>query len=167
MSRRLKVVIPNPAGEQLDQLARESGEPAATLAARFIVQGMTRGAASPQPLSPRKQARIGNRRPSWLPPSQDLGRWRSDTWAKVSALHQRYPRHLAGVQDGWWGDPAQLETLAALAAWRGELDHAGEDPREELLFHVQLADYQQTLEAHRAGVANAWQPDAPPPDWAS
>ncbi|MHB1467810.1 MAG: hypothetical protein ACYCU0_03510 [Solirubrobacteraceae bacterium] len=64
-----------------------------------------------------------------------------------------------------WEDPAQRETLGALAAWRAELDEHGSDPREELGFQRQLADYAQTLRSEGGGVTKAWKPGPPPQDW--
>jgi hypothetical protein len=43
-----------------------------------------------------------------------------------------------------------LETLSALAVWRQWIDDAGGDPREELAFHVQLANYGHTYDNQAA-----------------
>ncbi|MGO8905189.1 MAG: hypothetical protein ACLQMH_06130 [Solirubrobacteraceae bacterium] len=61
------------------------------------------------------------------------------------ALHGRYPRHLQDLKHGWWTDEVHTETLCAPAVWRAEIDDAGQDPREELAFHAQLADYANKL----------------------
>jgi hypothetical protein len=165
VSRALKVTLPDPAAQQLEQYAETTGEPLATLAARILIQHLTSHAA-PAPTRNASKPRSAQR-PRWLAPAQDAAAWRSSTWAQIVALHERYPTQLAGVQDGWWEHPTQLETLAALAAWRHELDQHGTDPREELLFHAQLDDYHAVLKGQARGVAKAWHPDAPPEGWSS
>ncbi len=75
-------------------------------------------------------------------------------WGSIVALHGRYPRHLEHLKDGWWDDEATAETLCALAVWRAEIDQHGRDPREELAFHHQLADYAHTC-ASRAAASKA------------
>jgi len=87
-------------------------------------------------------------------------------WGAVVALHGRYPRHLAALKDEWWTDESHTETLCALAVWRAELDDTGQDPREELAFQTQLADYAQVLRQQGGGVTKAWKPGAPPEMWA-
>ncbi|MHB8233286.1 MAG: hypothetical protein ACYDHT_01390 [Solirubrobacteraceae bacterium] len=88
-------------------------------------------------------------------------------WGAIVALHGRYPRHLEALKDGWWKDDAHAETLCALAVWRGEIDDAGEDPREELAFQTQLADYAHVLRQQGGGVGRAWRPGAAPVEWSS
>jgi hypothetical protein len=167
VSRSIKIVLPDPAGARLDEIAETTGEPLATLAAGLVKQGLTQpeiGIAQQRT----RRARTGRPRPPvWIEPEQDTADWRAATWGAIVALHHRYPQHLAGVQDGWWEHPTQRETLAALAAWRAELDQAGQDPRDELLFQAQLNDYAETLRNQARGVAKAWQPDAPPEHWAT
>jgi hypothetical protein len=87
-------------------------------------------------------------------------------WGAIVAMHGRYPRALESLKEGWWGDDSHAETLCALAVWRGEIDDAGEDPREELAFQSQLADYGRLLREQGGGVAKAWKPGAPPRSWA-
>jgi hypothetical protein len=86
-------------------------------------------------------------------------------WGQIVALHGRYPRTLAHLKDQWWTEEQHTETLCALAVWRSDLDDAGVDPREELAFHAQLADYAQTLRQDGGGVTKAWKPGAPPEKW--
>ncbi|MCW3033360.1 MAG: hypothetical protein JWM60_1705 [Solirubrobacterales bacterium] len=165
MSRSIKIVVPDPTGARLDEIAETTGEPLATLAARLVKQGLTQPEIATAPKRTRR-ARTGRRGPPvWIEPEQDTADWRAATWGAIVALHHRYPQQLAGVQDGWWEQAAQRETLAALAAWRAELDQAGQDPRDELLFHAQLNDYADTLRNQGRGVAKAWQPGAPPDRW--
>ena len=108
----------------------------------------------------------GDERAPWLEPYGGDGEWRRQMWGAIVALHGRYPRPLANLKDGWWTDEATTETLCALAVWRAELDDAGQDPREELAFQNQLADYSQLLRQEGGGVTKAWKPGAPPPEWA-
>lgn len=77
------------------------------------------------------------------------------------------PRALSSLKDDWWTDDQHTETLCALAAWRSELDDAGQDPREELAFKTQLHDYAHTLHKEGGGVTKAWTPGTPPDDWAA
>jgi hypothetical protein len=42
----------------------------------------------------------------------------------------------------------------------------GQDPRDELAFQNQLADYAQLLRQQGGGVTKAWKPGPPPPEWA-
>ncbi len=50
--------------------------------------------------------------------------------------------------------------------WRAELDDGGQDPREELAFQHQLADYSQLLRQQGGGATKEWKPDATSPEWA-
>jgi hypothetical protein len=49
--------------------------------------------------------------------------------------------------------------------WRAEVDDNGRDPREELAFQAQLADYSHMLRQEGGGVTKAWRPGAPPERW--
>jgi hypothetical protein len=92
--------------------------------------------------------------------------WRRQMWGAIVALHGRYPAQFEALKDKWWKDESQTETLFALAVWRAELDDTGQDPREELAFQNQLADYAQILRQQGGGVTKAWRPGAPPAEWA-
>ncbi len=51
------------------------------------------------------------------PPIEDAGlcrEWFEDLWLDVCRLRERY---MLPVRTGWWENPLQVETLAALAAW--------------------------------------------------
>ncbi|HXR29035.1 MAG TPA: hypothetical protein VN772_05595 [Solirubrobacteraceae bacterium] len=171
MSRRIQIVLPDPAVEQLRDRAATDGTPPSTLAARLVRERLEQlrdgDPTHPTPTPGQEQRRTVSRRPPWLEPYGPSRDWRAEAWGAILALHARYPRALGALRDGWWEDDPQLETLCALAAWRAELDTARQDPREELAFHAQLADYAQTLKAEGGGVERAWKPGAPPPDWAT
>jgi hypothetical protein len=84
----------------------------------------------------------------------------------IVALHGRYPEQLETLKDKWWSSESTTETLCALAVWRAELDDGCQDPREELAFQTQLADYSQLLRQQGGGVTKTWKPGAAPPEWA-
>lgn len=105
-------------------------------------------------------------RARWLEPYGGDRKWSVEMWGAIVELHGRYPRQLESLQDGWWLDEAHTETLCALAVWRGEIDDAGDDPREELAFQSHLAHYAAVLRAQGGGVDSAWVPGAPPSEWA-
>lgn len=171
MSQRFQIVLTDPAAQRLRDLAVFTGQPPSTLAANLIGQGLDRTAehhgapAATHAATPVPSEHQAAGRPSWLEPYGGETAWRTETWTEIVALHGRYPRHLAHLKDGWWNDDSHTETLCALAAWRAKLDDEGEDPREELAFQAQLADYAQTLRGEGGGVSKAWQPDAPPLEW--
>ena len=169
MSHRMQVVLPDPVATQLDELAAAAGEPPSTLAGQLVRNGVA--AAKDGKVSPLRQ------RPSWsaaraasvrggLSPTAVTPTGAQEMWGAIVALHGRYPRLLAALKDGWWSDEAHTETLCALAVWRAEIDDAGMDPREELAFQDQLADYAQVLRQEGGGVTKAWKPGAPPEEWA-
>ena len=108
-------------------------------------------------------------RPSstWLEPYGGDPTWRQQMWGQIVALHGRYPRALAPLNDNWWKDDSQTETLCALAVWRAEIDDTGIDPRDELAFQTQLTDLFLTLRQQGGGVTKTWTPGAPPAEWAA
>jgi hypothetical protein len=168
MSQRLQIVLPDPVAAQLRELAAGAGEPLATLAGQMVRGGVAHAAndgkvraLKPPPVS---VGRPDSRAP-WLEPYGGDPAWRQEMWGAIVALHGRYPRCLEHLKDGWWNDDAHTETLCALAVWRAEIDDAGQDPREELAFQAQLADYAQTLRQQGGGVAKTWRPGAPPQEW--
>jgi hypothetical protein len=50
---------------------------------------------------------------------------------------------------------------------QAEIDELSQDPREELAFHAQLADYAQALRHQGGGVTKVCQAGAPPSEWIS
>ncbi len=169
MSRRVQVVLSDPVALQLNELAAGLGEPPSTLAAQ-IVRDVVVEAANDGKVRRLRSAHApvrpsGAERPRWLEPYGGDPHWRRAMWGAIVALHGRYPRHLEALKDGWWLDEAHTEVLCALAVWRGEIDDAGEDPREELAFQSQLAEYARILRGLGGGVTKAWRPGAPPSEW--
>jgi len=162
MSHRVQIVIPDAVAARLEEMARTAGEPVATLAARIVRDGVERAASdskTKEPAASSRTAETAHRRPPWLEPYGGDERWRRETWGAIVALHGRYPRHLQHLKDGWWKHESTTETLAALAAWRSEIDSFGSDPREELAFHHQLGDFAHTLHKQGGGVSQTWHPD--------
>jgi hypothetical protein len=170
VSKRLQIVLPDPAAAELGGLAASSDQPAATIASLMVRNELalasnarTRSARSAQP--PVSRGRVERAR--WLEPYGGSASWRAEMWGAIVALHGRYPRALGALKDQWWTDDSHVETLCALVAWRGEIDAGGSDPREELAFQSALADYARTLKTEGGGVADAWEPGAPPRGWAA
>ncbi len=169
MSQRFQIVLSDPVATQLRELAQGAGEPPSTLAAQ-LVRGAVADAAREGrvrrlrvPGAP--SVRAAQVRPRWFEPYGGDPAWRQRMWGAIVALRGRYPRLLDALKDGWWRDEVHTEILCALAVWREEIDEAGENPREELAFHRQLADYAQTLRQLGGSVTQAWKPGAPPPEW--
>jgi len=169
MSRPVKIVLPDPVAAQLAELAAGADEAPSTLAARMVRNAVAL-AAKDGKVRPLKAARIvvgrtDRERPQWLEPYGGDQAWRQDMWGAIVALHGRYPRALAALKDAWWTDEQHTEILCALAVWRAEIDDAAQDPREEIAFQSQLADYSHTLRQEGAGVIKTWKPGAPPETW--
>lgn len=170
MSRKLQIVLPDPVAAQLELLAAAAGEPLATVARQIVGDGVAHpvksGKVKAHRLAPTVVGEAGGR-PRWLEPYGGEPTWRQEMWGAIVALHGRYPRHLQDLKAGWWEDESATETLCALAVWRADIDNAGQDPREELAFQRQLADYAQTLRQQGGGVDKAWHPGAPPHEWSN
>jgi hypothetical protein len=169
MSRPVKIVLPDPVATQLAELAVGADQAPSTLAAR-LVRNAVAVAAKDGKVRPLKPARIvlgrtGSERPPWLEPYGGDATWRQQMWGAIVALHGRYPKALAALKDGWWTNETHTETLSALAVWRAEIDDSAQDPREELAFQNQLADYSHSLRQEGGGVTKAWKPGAPPDEW--
>jgi len=169
VSRKLQIVLPDTVATRLEELAVAAGEPLATLARHIVRDGVEVAAESGKVKARRPTpTAVGepSGRPTWLEPYGGDPAWRREMWGAIVALHGRYPRHLDHLHTGWWEDESQTETLCALAVWRAEIDNAGQDPREELTFQHQLADYAQVLRQQGGGVEKTWQPGPPPDGWA-
>lgn len=172
MSYRLKITLPDPVMGQLEALAASVGEPASRLAAEMVRERMADPKLAGQihrpraVLTPTRHGRL-EQRPQWLEPYGGDRQWRALMWGGIVALHGRYPQALARLKIGWWENQAHVEMLCALVAWRDWIDDAGSDPREELAFHAQLADYGHMLRQEGGGVTKTWTPGAPPDEWCS
>jgi hypothetical protein len=171
VSRSVKIVLPDPVAEQLGELAGAADEAPATLAARMVRNevGLAAKDGKVRSLKPTRTivGRANSERPPWLEPYGGDPTWRQQMWGVIVALHGRYPRALGALKDEWWTDESHTETLCALAVWRGEIDDSGQDPREELAFQAQLADYSHILRLEGGGVTRAWKAGAPPYEWAT
>jgi hypothetical protein len=173
MSRRVQLVLPEPVATQLHELAAGAQEPPATIAAQMLRGAVAEAAAAgrvrPLRLAEPRQVPAASPRPAarsrWLEPYGGDRHWSEEMWTAIVELHGRYPRHLEGLQHGWWLDESHTETLCALAVWRAEIDDADNDPREELAFQSHLAHYAQLLRAQGGGVEAAWVPGALPAEW--
>lgn len=169
MSRPVKIVLPDPVAAQLAELASAADQPVATLAGQIVRNGVALAAkdGKVRPLKPTRTivGRANSERPPWLEPYGGDRQWRQHMWGAIVALHGRYPRALGMLKEEWWTDDAHTETLCALAVWRAELDDSGQDPREELAFQAQLADYSHTFRQEGGGVTKAWKPGGLPPEW--
>jgi hypothetical protein len=135
-----------------------------------MVRNCVARAAKDGTVGPLKPMRVvvgpaSSERPPWLEPYGGHTGWRQQMWGAIVALHGRYARTLGALKDEWRRDESHTETLCALAVWRAEIDDAGLDPREELAFQAQLADYANILRHEGGGVTKVWRPGAPPHDW--
>jgi|HubBroStandDraft_6_1064221.scaffolds.fasta_scaffold344971_2 hypothetical protein len=167
MSFRVKITLPDNLGTQLDSLAQTLGEPVSRVAGHFVRAGLADETPGREHAPRAVRPAPSTSGPAvWLEPfGNDRRAWRREAWAAVLALCARYPHQLARLEDGWWRQPARVELLCALAAWRDAIDHAGQDPREELAFHHQLDAIQQMLEQTPGVGADVFTPGAPPSDW--
>ncbi len=168
MSQRLQIVLPDPVMTELQELAAGADEPLATLAARILRDALPATDTHGKAIAPRAAASVhanAGTRPPWLEPYGGDPAWRQETWGAIVALHARYPRQLEHLKHAWWTDESQTETLCALTVWRAEIDNVGRDPREELAFQHQLAEFSHTLRQQGGGVAKTWQAGAPPEEW--
>lgn len=161
MSSRIKITLPEQVAEQLDELAAAEGEPVARVTARLVRERLSR----PTSGDARVLSFENPARPPWLEPYGGDREWRQRMWGSIVALHGRYPDELRGLQQGWWKDTSQVETLCALVVWRDMLDDAGGDPREELDFQLNVAEFGRRLAQQGGGVTKAWTPGAPPDEW--
>jgi hypothetical protein len=169
---RIQISLSTPTLDQLRAIANSTGEPVARAAARMLMAGLA-GGGSParariQPPSTDVDGAADEpRRPSWLEPLDEEERrlWLRQTWGDVLALYNRYQGAFENLPEAWWRKSNLLETVCALAAWRLEIDWGGRDPREELAFQFQLADFRETLHRLPGGVASKFRPGAPHDDW--
>ena len=171
MSQRFQFVLSDPVATQLRELAQLCGEPPSTVAAQLVRAGVSEAARQGRVRRLRRSETLTSGpsavRPRWFEPYGGDPAWRQRMWGAIVALRGRYPRMLDGLKDGWWEDEVHTEILCALAVWREEIDEAAENPREELAFHRQLADYANTLRQLGGSVTQTWKPGAPPDGWSA
>jgi len=168
VSHRIHIVLPDPAAERLRELTKAAHEPAATIARRLLTDALANASEHGQPRQPKPTSAHPAppaERPPWLEPYGGDPAWRREMWGAIVALHDRYTRQLKDLKTGWWTVEAHLETLCALVVWRAAIDNSATDPREELAFHDQLADYAHTLRKEGGGVDREWKPGPPPEEW--
>jgi hypothetical protein len=133
MSAPKRVAISLAPGERdvLVQLAHEAGEAVATVAGRLVRAGLAdHGAQLDTPPARRAGPTRARRRrpPATVPAAQAIDR-----------LRERYPTDLRHAPADLSTDTLIAEQLAALAAWREDLDAASEpNPRELLAFGHEL-----------------------------
>jgi hypothetical protein len=170
VTQRLKITISDTEMAELKRRAELEGVPVARVAASFVGQRVsdepardTSASAGPALIDERD---LGvNRRAPWIEPVMGDLTWRRDMWGSIVALHGRYPKALAYLREGWWTDTSHVETLCAFVVWRDWIDAAVDDPRHELAFQLQLAEFSLKLRQEGGGVTNAWKPGAPPDEW--
>jgi hypothetical protein len=170
MSQRLKITLSDTAMAELKQRAERFGEPVARIAAQMVSQltehnPVADRAATATPAAIEDDNLDFDNHAPWIEPVMGDSAWRQRMWGSIVALHGRYPKTLAHLREGWWKDASHVETLCALVVWRDWIDVAADDPRHELAFHAQLADYGHALRREGGGVASAWTPGVPPDEW--
>jgi hypothetical protein len=171
MRQRLKITLSDAAMAELKRRAERAGEPVARIAAHMVCQlaehnpNAGRAAAAATPAAIEDDDLDVDRHAPWIEPVMGDPAWRRRMWGSIVALHGRYPHALAHLKDGWWEDSSHVEMLCALVVWRDWIDVA-DDPRFELAFQAQLADYGHALRQEGGSVTSAWQPGAPPSEWA-
>ena len=168
MTQRITITLPDPIGDQLHKHAARRGQPTSTMAGELLRNALsdldepTSRPATPAATFP---APTNGQTARWIEPYDDTrAAWRSETWLAILALYARYRKELTRLENNWWGHAARVETLAALAEWRNQLDHHATDPRDELAFQARIAELQHALEHTPGTGTNAFDPDAPPPD---
>jgi hypothetical protein len=168
---RIQISLSTPTFDQLRAIAGSTGEPVARVATRLLMSGLADGRSAPhtpsRPAAPNvDEADHEPTVPPWLEPFDDEERrlWRRQAWGDALALYNRYPTALANLPESWWCDADLFEIVCAMAAWRLNIDCAGLDPRDELAFHHQLADFRYVLDHLPGGVTTRFTPGAVP-DW--
>jgi hypothetical protein len=148
--KRLMIRLPDPAHAALQARAQQAGEPLASTAS-----GLLRTVLEDNETTTSRRARLRTRPASpprakgagapWIAPEDDPD-WHTNMWGMIVALYERYPRALAKLEHDWYEHPERVETLAALAYWRANIDTSAEDPREELAFHNALQQLARILD---------------------
>ena len=152
--RRISIRLPDPALALLEQRAQAQGEPVASAASNLLRTALENGIAdsggarsrTAQRRSPARQSVRPTPGAPWIAPENDSD-WHERMWGAIVALYERYPRVLARLEHDWYEHAERVETLAALAVWRANIDAVGEDPREELAFHAALLQLGRILDS--------------------
>jgi len=168
---RIAITLDEHALAELTRRAQANSEPIARTAARFVRDGLLSTQAHPTsdtnpPAGAAPPPADSSGRPGWLEPAEERETWRRELWAAVNALAERYPHVFSKLVADWYTNRALVETLAALNAWRSQLD-AGQtpDPRAELLFHDRLEILERQL-THTTDPTTARFTSGPPPaEW--
>jgi hypothetical protein len=168
---RVAITLDEHALAELGRRAQAAGEPVARTAARLVRDGLlstpphTGSEPSPTTSSEPVDGRDGGA-PEWLEPPDKREVWRRELWAAVCSLAERYPGVFSKLVADWWTDRALVEVLAALSAWRSQLD-AGQstDPRAELLFHDRLELLERRLTHASDPTAARFAGGPPPSGW--
>jgi hypothetical protein len=142
--------LPDPAHAALEQRAQQVGEPLASTAAGLLRTVLEDGETATSRRArlrtrPTASPRAAGAGAPWIAPEDDRV-WHQNTWGAIVVLHERYPRALAKLEHDWYEHPERVETLAALAYWRANIDSSAEDPREELAFHNALQQLARILD---------------------
>lgn len=167
---RIAITLDEHALAQLTRRAQANSEPIARTAARFVRDGLlstqahAAGESTPHAGDAPPTGSTG--RPGWLEPPDKRETWRRELWAAVTALAERYPQVFSKLVADWYTNRALVETLAALSAWRSQLD-AGQtpDPRAELLFHDRLEILERQLTHTSDPTAARFTSGPPPSQW--
>lgn len=166
---RIQISLSTPTLDQLRAIAGSTGEPVARVTTRLLMSGLVDGRSVPRtpsrPVTPDiDEADHEPTVPPWLEPfdGEERRLWRRQAWGDALALYNRYPTVLANLPESWWRDVDLFETVCAMAAWRLNIDCVGQDPRDELAFHHQLADFRYVLDHLPGGVTTRFKPEAVP-----
>jgi hypothetical protein len=175
MDRRVRVTLPKPTVELLEDMADTRDEPVSRVAADLIRRGLDNLSAGNTNSNAGAHVNAGGRgsarcepgeRAPWLVSYPDDPACRAQMWGAIVALHARYPQQLDRLKDRWWDSDGHVEMLCAFTIWRDWIDHKATDPRDELEFHAQLRYYAEQLRSEGGSVQQAWKPGAPPDKWA-
>ncbi len=138
--KRVAISLAHGERDLLVQLAHEAGEAVATVAGRLVRAALAdHGAQLDTPPARRAgppRARAARRRPK-----------ASTAADPIEALRARYPADLRHLPADLGADQLVAEHVAALAAWRADLDSATEpNPREQLAFGHELRTFAAWLQ---------------------
>jgi hypothetical protein len=86
-------------------------------------------------------------------------------WGPIVAPTRPLPEGSGTSEGRLVGECGHVETLCALVICRDWIDQEADDPRYELAFQAQLADYRRELRQEGGGVARAWRPGRAPDEW--